>query len=666
MSSESRPPRRRTPASRTWLLLWLSAGCADLLGLEPPSSLGREIAGGGEAGDSESAGGPSAGVSAGTEAGAGGAGAASAGEAGKGGGEDVPAAGGDGGRVADAGRAGESGVGGQAGEAGSGEAGVGGEPSSDAGRGGEGAAGAPMSEWPTPGGACSSDGALACRGPESTTRYLCDAGTWIEASACDVSLERCDRRTGACTPIAAACKRPGELQFCDVGNLEAFLCGPDLVTLERVVCAVRCDHGTGCVDLLPDQVLLDRVESTVLEGRLWPEPFIPVCFRGDDPDEAALRAAVRLAVDTTWGRYAGVSFLGWDSCSGETHGVELDFVDDCEGVLDSIPRAGYPGNGQSLPVELCRSYFDSEGTRHPALGDPPDVSLLAFAAQHVFGHVLGREDRYYDPPQRELMARTLDLDEYAQITLSEVDIEILANQYGNKPSRSLLAPNGRCLTLSSGEFTTDACDGSLVQQFQPDASALVHVETDSCVQLDGELVSAETCAGDASREAFVPASVRWLGPKGRCVSVLATPDSHGAPIGMATCEPSWPAAQTFTFEFLSRDTVRIRTTGGSCLRWPEAWALYPVPELGDCDGTRDVFEIRGGGVGRGGQCLYAPSSSIRFYPCADFVDQHFSLSGPFELAGRALALVGTGDDAELVTLPTRVPPRPETIFDYHF
>jgi hypothetical protein len=670
MSSETRMSLRRIFETRTLLLLGLSAGCSDLLGLERPNlHVDDGAAGRGGTGAAGSAG---AGITSGTGAAGAfaGAGHAAGGDAGDaaGGSAGEAAEGGEGGDVAAAGQGGVPASGGTAaGHAGATEAGFGGVAGHEAGRGGEGTGGAPF-EWPVPGGPCSTDGALACREPESTVRYLCDTGRWIETTPCIGSQpfhELCDRRTGACTPWI--CEDPGQ-SSCSVDGISALVCGPDRVTLDLVTCSAGCDPQTGaCRELSSRQLLLDRIEPTELEGRLWPDPLIPVCFRGAEPDADTLeaQAAVRLAVDTTWGRHSGASFQGWGRCSDEPLGVEIELVDDCSGELGHIPRPGHPGSEQSLPVELCRSYIDAEGVRQPALGEPTDLALLAFVAKHMFGHVLGRPDTYYDPPPWQMMARTLHLDTYSDITLSEGEIEALRYDYGEKPSQSLMAHNGRCLALASGEFTTEACDSSPNQRFQPAPSSLIHVETDRCVRLEGGNVTAGACTEEAQFEAFLPERVRWIALRGRCVSVLASPAAGESPLATVACDALWPADQAFTFEFPSQDSVRIVTASGSCVKWPEAWVQNAVPELGAC-GSRDLFNVRDGHLSRDGHCLYAPSSRVFFYPCSDFTDQHFSLSGAFELGGNALALVGTGDDAELAVLPVAFPPSPEQIFDYHF
>lgn len=440
------------------------------------------------------------------------------------------------------------------------------------------------------------------------------------------------------------------------------------MTQNRELCALGCEQTAGtCVPLSFREVRLDHVESA-WDSRPWPDPLIPVCFRDTESDVATLaeRAAVRLAVDSSWGRYTGAAFLGWGSCNGQSAGVEIAFVDDCSGELARMPRSGYPGAGQSLSVELCRSYINVYGERQPAQSDPTDLPLLGFVAKHVFGHVLGHEHINYDRDILQIMARAVDLETYTQVELRSGDIEGSVFYYGNKPSQSLVAPNGRCLTLASGELSTQACDGLPAKRFQSTLSNLVHVETDDCVRWSGQDIAPGRCTGEESREAFRPEKVRWIAAKGLCVSVLASPAANESPLAYDTCDPLWPADETFSFEFSSAESVRIRTASGSCVKWPALWPMNPIPELGACDGTRDVFEVREGRLGRAGQCLFPQNWRLRFRPCAEYTDEQFYLSGPFKLSERALALRGTGDDAELTTLPVASPPRPDQIFDFHF
>jgi hypothetical protein len=666
MSSEARCSRRRISKFRTLFLLALSAGCSDLLGLEAPNIGGGEEVGRGGTGSSGKAGSFGTGGASGTGGGAAGGDTSFAGEAGEGSaGEIGNAAGGEAGEVS-GGVGGEASGAGKAGAASGGDTGTAGAGGIEAGagRGGEsGAGGAPIFEWPTPDAHCPTQGALACYLPNSVRRFVCDAGKWVETVACDGNYERCDRRTGACGPTV--CQNVGDA-FCS-GHY-SLTCGPDRVTQDREHCALGCDLETGaCEPLSTRELRLDHVESA-WEGRPWPDPLIPVCFRDAEPDAAtrAEKAAVRLAVDTSWGRYSGAAFVGWSSCSGQSAGVEIELVDDCSGELARLPRAGYPGPGQALPVELCRSYIDLEGTRQPAHGEPTDLALLAFVAKHVFGHVIGREHTYFDRDVLKMMARAVDLERYSEIELRAEDIEVSVYHYGNKPPYSLVVPNGRCLALSSGEFKTEACDGSPPQRFQSTLSSLVHVDTDECVRLNDQDLTAGMCTGEESNEAFRPENVRWIAAKGQCVSVLANPAAGESPLAYDECDPLWPADETFSFEFSSAESVRIRTANGTCVKWPTTWGIIPIPELGPCDGSRDVFEVREGRLGRSGQCLYPQSSRLRFRPCADYTDEQFYLSGQFTLSDTALALLGTGDDAELTTLPVAFPPSPEQIFDYHF
>ncbi|HEX6271723.1 MAG TPA: hypothetical protein VFZ53_01720, partial [Polyangiaceae bacterium] len=137
------------------------------------------------------------------------------------------------------------------------------------------------------------------------------------------------------------------------------------------------------------ELLIDQPGPLRTPSGLWPNPLIPVCWRNTDATSSNARA-IRERIDTTWGRFSSVGFPGWGECDDASTGVELRFVEDCEGELARVPFLGYPGPSVTLPIDLCISYRDSEGSQNVGEG------LLGFVALHVFGHVLGFEDLRLD------------------------------------------------------------------------------------------------------------------------------------------------------------------------------------------------------------------------------------------------------------------------------
>jgi hypothetical protein len=494
-------------------------------------------------------------------------------------------------------------------------------------------------------------------------RFVCQDGAWAQAEAC-TNHYYCDRRTGTCGQQAC----DGEQPTACAGN-QVQVCGPDLVTLTYLPCDFDCDTVTNdCSVQTTNQLLIDRVGGPREEGRPWPYSAIPVCFR-DVPASAtndALREAIRRAVETSWGRHLGVTFVGWSDCSESIEGVELTLLDDCEGKLAIVPRTGFPGAGSALSLGLCRSYFDVQGTRYPQPGSTPDLDLIGFVAKHVFGHALGLDDVAYDQDWSQLMEQGLDVDQFESIDLSWTELEYLGLLYGEKPPQALFTPSGRCLAATAGELEGAPCDGAEKTRWQLTPAGIVHGATGDCLSADGDGVIAGTCTGIATDEAFRPRRVRWRAALNRCVTERVPPVGE-SPLAVSSCDPSWPAAQRFRFELLDNARVRIHAASGNCVRWPASWTFPARPELGACDGERDSFEARDGRIAIEGRCLQPITfSGLEFRACYETASQHLFISGPLELGTSALTLGGSVDSPQLLLTPPTSPPVDAQVFDYHF
>jgi hypothetical protein len=631
---------------RTVGLAVFAVGCGALLGVSPPDPSDGETGGNGK-GDTKTGG----------HAGNGGTGATGQGGT-SGGGEAGEGSGGSP-------MGGASPAGGHA---------MGGEPAGNGGAAGDdGAGGEPDWVFPEKGAACSVPGALACAAAHSISRYICKGGVWQKADDCPTGQqipERCDRTTGTCG--LQVCTDAGA-RTCEAGDSR--ICGPDEATWITEPCPFGCLPSGACDGPADYELLIDRPGPLRTPTGAWPNPLIPVCWQGPETDAMSDSArVVRETVETTWGRFSSVGFPGWDTCGDKATGVELRFVNRCEGELARVPFLGYPGPSATLPVELCTSYLDAG-----LIPDEVQVSdeLLGLVALHVFGHVLGFEDLKLDVG---VMEPVVDLRTYEQITLDAEDITWLQFVYGSKPSHSLVGPNGRCLAFASGTLSSAACDGSAAQRFQPGPAELAHDASESCVRRasdSGEAIEFAPCTGDASREGFLTHRVRWQVSRGRyewqvaggsrCAAVRP-PMPNESPLAVMPCDSSWPAAQEFGFEFLDGDRVRIHSAAtGYCVTSPNTWTSS-FPGLGTCGGGQDVLDVTSGRLGVAGHCLAGvhrgSMSGLEFLPCSASYDQHFALSGPIALGKSALTLLNV-EPPELTLTALVIPPLPSQIFDYH-
>lgn len=96
---------------------------------------------------------------------------------------------------------------------------------------------------PGAGEACDRVDDLACGGPASKYKLICDGFSWQRNGTCDDG-ENCNRQTGGCADIVPACAEAGPSQLvCDGQALVR--CGPDLVSTVPQACDGPCVSGEG-------------------------------------------------------------------------------------------------------------------------------------------------------------------------------------------------------------------------------------------------------------------------------------------------------------------------------------------------------------------------------------------------------------------------------------
>lgn len=616
-------------------------GCGALLGISPSDSQGKE--------ESERAGGSGSGS--GGEAAQAGAPVSSGATSGHAGDAGSPSSGGTGGP--DAG--GDMGVGGDVGEG-----------------------GADTSDFPQPGQACATSGALACyfpnpESPEPTrARLRCERGTWVPTASCpddNPRPTRCDRRDGMCQErLCAENERPGEPRLTSCYSSSFKVCGPDLVTIEDRPCVFGCTMSNACRVASTTELVIDRPRGVANVENPWPERVIPVCWRDLHVDDAATtraRAAVRIAVESLWSRVSSVSFAGWGSCDSSQARVELAFAEDCQGELARLPRDGYPGGEAALPVTLCKSYYDFT----PALQPTIELDLLGLVAQHAFGHVLGIEDVLHDENPGVFMDPVLELSSFRERRPEAAVLDSLAAWYGSAPGPSLVSPDGRCLAYESGILSASACDGSSAQAWELRESSLAQ-GSGKCVlgPETGDAVTIADCSSEPlETEKWLPARVRiqW---RDLCL-VAADEVPATSSLTSGDCADSWPAEQRFRLELVGPARVRIHTNtaGHRCVVAPETWTQPSLPGFGPCDGVRDVFDAEAGTLGQAGRCLTRDAlGAIVFEPCGAAPNQRFRLSGALEQSGGALTFPIGEESVQLTWTLLGAKPAANQIFDYRF
>jgi hypothetical protein len=203
----------------------------------------------------------------------------------------------------------------------------------------------------------------------------------------------CDRRNGACAETI--CNK--DEATCSEWLAALVRCGPDRVTQVFETCAIACNKGLGpgngngsCASPTGDQLITDRAPELKPSAELWPPPVISVCVRGLVETGRELRL-IRDEVNSTWGRYSGLSFAGWGECSASSGSAQIELTLDepgdgaCRDALGTMDHWGYPGFGGTTQMHICRAYLDVETHSTKITSDD---SVLRFMARHEFGHVL--------------------------------------------------------------------------------------------------------------------------------------------------------------------------------------------------------------------------------------------------------------------------------------
>jgi hypothetical protein len=502
---------------------------------------------------------------------------------------------------------------GPAGSHGSGEGGAQGD------EGGAGAAGgpAPTVVFTRAGEPCERSGALSCVAPLSRRRNVCRGGVWSEQADLCPNGSSCDRRNGACQAIASECvgKQPGDT-LCrpfptdETTFLSQVTCGPDLVSVEVTDCDLTCNPELGrCVSPTSNQMYVEKPPPIRAVEAWWPNAPIRVCF--EPGSDTALRAVVRAEIESTWGRYSALDFVGWDDCADESSSVKVHFEPVCTDVLGSIDRFGYPGPRDNTEVGLCLQY--RQGARAAQSTTEP---LLRLVARHEFGHVLGFEHLLMGDGGNEFFASVLRLTNLADMKFYYPHIGRLQWTYGAKPSGSLATYRGKCL---DGELAFSSCAGFDGPRWNLLGNELEQTKSGQCLGTleSGAAIGLVTCDSAAAPAA---ASGNWRLSRvhvraygGLCLEEM---DFGGGELGVPTkpCADFGYEKQLFDVEGVENGRKLRMRRGSLCI---ELDSTFRSPKLKPCDDCAledpdcdalDRFELTSQGyLTLGGNCLRGPT-----------------------------------------------------------
>ena len=268
---------------------------------------------------------------------------------------------------------GTGGTGGMGGTAGTGPGGEGG--------GGDGGTGGSV----MPGDPCPDEGAFKCTGLASPGRLICTDGVWASGMPCG-NGELCDSESdpaGECAVVPDECRgRTPGMAFCE--GLTRVVCGPDLVTVERVDCDTiqHCTLATGpdCAACLPNQHQCSGDELEVCNDANTGFEFVETCT--DEPCNAQAGACTTLACLTVGARRCMGDRL--EECNASRDGFDL--VETCEPGLcdpvDLVCDVCIPGELACADSDTQRE-CDEDGQDHTDTACPTSTPLCTGAGQCV-------------------------------------------------------------------------------------------------------------------------------------------------------------------------------------------------------------------------------------------------------------------------------------------
>jgi Ricin-type beta-trefoil lectin domain len=395
----------------------------------------------------------------------------------------------------------------------------------------------------------------------------------------------------------------------------------------------------------------------------WTLQAIPVCY-SDPPFDvqnlATLKAAIRMAVENSWGRLGGISFVNWAACTGaDLHSIQIHWVQLCLDKMGDTNGLGYTPTGNNWTSICAASQSDVPGNIVPLT--PLDVPHATLSAIHEFGHLLGYDHENSVPSIMSSNVATLtQILHSGYIFPTPTDIVRFQSDYGRKPQGTIVTSGNHCLDVPMGIVQAGSavwsweCNGNPISQlwrFSSTTGALNAPPGTGAFVLDvpalnfvrGQTLQTYPPNG-GSNQNFERRDMALRGPGDLCMARISDiPDSfaNGTPVGLLPCTGEDPQAWRSTFD---NPTVVSTIDGWKCL---DAGNPSGVVYIQDCQANNpnQVLSVLGTGhqltLGPNHQCLTAGptvSAPVTLAPCtvapaAPDVNQQWYWSGPVRPGG---------------------------------
>jgi hypothetical protein len=525
-----------------------------------------------------------------------------------------------------------------------------------------------------------------CTSADAFLALKCESGVWEIQETC-LAGQRCNPSDGSCAYLqvdcagslfGSACFGPGVLYDCDTA--------PTLKLTRR--CPFGCENAA-CREGGPDQLIVHTlVPYQSSDSRPPLARKIVVCLQGTPIDDERW-SWIRDEVESTWGRYLGLEFIGFGACESlPTSGVIVRFEEQCRGrLVNDIAEEYLDPAGRVVPLGICSSYFDSQGQFEPRASE----NLIRFLARHQFAHVVHYKGDAL-PGVESVMRSGIELSRVAEYQISEEDFSWAASQiedYSRKPSKAVVSAHGKCLTSVGGKLSSRTCaidasePGNLrLPSEQSWAVALGELfapladSASSCVGKSSSTSGAELSTGacDSSQPSWALAHVQWR-EVGRCAFPQTQPPEAGTALMVGRCEPPGSRAQSWRFDISALETdalvAQIRFSGDApeplCVTAADGGAAGAVVHLEPCamaPHANQTFRLRkDGAIAIGDKCLYAGGEgAVTLGGCG----LPWLVFGPVEDSEGFALTLSPGEAATATASKLNGVPTADQIFDFYF
>jgi hypothetical protein len=410
----------------------------------------------------------------------------------------------------------------------------------------------------------------------------------------------------------------------------------------------------------------DAGADAISTGALWPAD-VPVCWAltADQtaPDAATVseQGWIHDDVESNWSREANLRFGAWPPCPTQGAGLFAKVAIDPNTDADAGGRVDGTGTSAGTsPAETAKIVF---WPFVPLAVGPDPRELTLCAVDRLFSRVLGLSD---DPAAQPVGTAFCGDEADPLERLSPLQILRVRRAYGPKPPGSIVAFDGRCLTVPLAEDGSPTQTAACLAQASGVAGANQRWSFDPwghSIRLTESGLALDAIPGSAQQGAVrmpVAASpdqvwstdvdeIRGIG--GTCLNFQPTLDDAGGPQAVLwRCER---ATTSERFDFGPGGSIRATAfaattnAGAMCLA---ASAGSSVVAAAPCDGgSLQQWNLAPGGAiqcaGAGEQCLEAivdPQNplnrvedgiALRVNACSGAPEQQFDVSGTIQSFG---------------------------------